>query len=147
MSSEKSSTERVREFGLYELQPTLPGLLAETVRFFQQHRIEKPLAFAPVEGSRGWMAEIDLTWADICRILEEFPIAASWRLETLDGIETLVVEIELRSGRLRAMISKEHIDARMTGNGLLMHLDQGRVVRSGSGSRRVNVQTTTGLKS
>jgi hypothetical protein len=146
MSSEKSPTERVREFGLYELQPTLPGLLAETVRFFGQHRIEKPLAFTPVEGSRGWMAEIDLTWADLCQILEEFPIAASWRLEDIEGSETLVVEIELRSGRLRSMISKEHIDARMTGNGLLMHLEKGRVIRSGAGSRRVNVHTTTGNK-
>ena len=146
MTTEKSPSVRIREFGLYELQPTLPGLLAETVRFFNQHHIDKPLAFTPVQGPRGWTAEIELTWADLCRVLEDFPIAASWSLESIEGIETLVVDIELRSGRLRSMISKEHIDAKMTSSGLLMHLDSGRIVRSSSGSRRVSVQTTTGLK-
>jgi hypothetical protein len=146
MNSEKSPTERVREFGLYELQSSLPGLLAEVVRFFGQHRINKPLAFTPVEGSRGWRAEIDLSWADLCRILEEFPIAASWKLEKVEGIETMVVDIELRCGRLRSMISKEHMDARMTSKGLLLHLDPGRSLRSSSGSRSMSVQTTTGIK-
>ena len=147
MSNQKSQNDRVRDFGLYELQPSLPGLLAEVVQFFEKHRIEKPLAFKPVEGSRGWMAEIHLTWSDLSRILDGFPIAASWRLDQVEGVETLVVHVELRSGRISSMISKDHIDARMTDKGLLLHLDQGRAIRSRSGSGRVSVQTTTGMKS
>jgi hypothetical protein len=81
-----------------------------------------------------------------CRDLEDFPIAASWRLESIDDIETLMVDIELRSGRLRSMISKEAVDARMTSDGLLMNIDSERVIRSTSGARHMNVQITAGIK-
>ena len=146
MSSEPSTQNRVREFGLYNLQSTLPGLLAEVVTFFKTHQIEKPLSFTPVQGPRGWMAEIELTWADLCRVLQDFPIAASWQLASVDGTEVLVVDIELRSGRLRSMISKDSVDARMTSEGLIMNLEPGRVIHNSAGSRQVSVQTTTGFK-
>lgn len=146
MSNANNSIDQVRDFGLYELQSSLPGLLSEVVRFFEKHQIDKPLAFRPVEGARGWMAEIDLSWSDLCRILDGFPIAAGWRIEQMEGIDTLIVELELRCGRIRSMISKEHIDARMTENGLLLHLDQGRVIRSHSGAGRLSIQTTTSPK-
>ena len=108
-------------------------------------KLKKPLAFHPVEGARGWMAEIDLSWSDLS-YFGRIPIAASWRIEQIDGIDTLIVELgtSMRSPPLHDL--KEHIDARMTENGLLLHLDQGRVIRSRSGSGRLNIQTTTSPK-
>ena len=39
MTNEKSMSERIRDFGLYDLQSTLPGLLSEVVSFFEKHQI------------------------------------------------------------------------------------------------------------
>ncbi len=126
MSREEARIERISAFGRFERQPSLPALDSEVGAFVTRHELHEPLSFRPTKreqgGSANWFAEIELHWADFRRILEKlsFPIAAEWTMGETDGEECLIVEVTLRSGRLRASVAKDALDSKMTPAGLLI---------------------------
>lgn len=98
--SDPTPLERLRAIGLFDLQPTLAGLLEATVVFLRTHRIDAPEHFEPQQDAqRGWKAHIELTWDDFCRVLRDYPLDVRWKA-TDEGV--VEVQADLRAGLLSA---------------------------------------------
>jgi hypothetical protein len=112
-----SPAERMRAAGLFDLQPTLPGLLAEVARFLERHRIEAPVSFTwSRDPSRGWTADLQLDPSDLLRVFVDWPMPVQL---SVDG-EALVLRTEARAAHLSARLPLGATTGEITAQGLVL---------------------------
>lgn len=116
MSDPRPAHERIRAVGLFDLQPTLAGLLKAVAAFCEQHRVE-PTAFAQRhDAARGWQADIDVSTSDFFRIFADYPVPAQMEPAGTD----LLLHADLRAGRVHTRLPLTGLYAQVLSDGLVL---------------------------
>lgn len=120
MSSAHDAAARIRAIGLFDLQPTLPGLLGAIAAFCETHAIRAPRDVRWTEDrSRGFLAQLELEPADFFRVAAGYPMPV--RL-TLTAAGQLQLETDLRAGVLRTTVAHDALEGHVTPEGLLFRM-------------------------
>jgi hypothetical protein len=130
----------MRAVGLFDLQPTLAGLLAEVSSFLARNRIDDPVAITWArDPSRGWTADIELDVSDMTRVFVDWPVPVSLAAEPSEGgAGVLVLRTEARCARISARLSLGAAHAVLTAGGVA--LKPGAPLPAAGGAPRVRTE-------
>lgn len=137
MTNPQTIAEKLRNIGLFDLQPTLPGLLEAVADYFKRHAVTQPEDFTwRHDPSRGWVARIRLSPADFLRVMAEHVMPV--RLKPGADGASIELETDLRAGVVCAVVPLDQLEGTMTPDGLLVRPP--KPVHPGSGSVGVRIR-------
>lgn len=119
MSNPSAIAEKLRNMGLFDLQPTLPGLLEAIADYLKRHSVTQPQDVSwRHDAGRGWVARIRLSPADFLRVMAEHVMPV--RLKPGADGASVELETDLRAGVICTNLPLDQVEGTMTADGLLV---------------------------
>jgi hypothetical protein len=119
MSDPQAIAEKLKSIGLFDLQPTLPGLLKAIAEYLERHRVSQPEDVSwRHDSSRGWQARIRLSPTDFLAVMAQHVMPV--RLKPFGDGASVELETDLRAGVISAVVALDQLEGTMTPQGLLL---------------------------